>query len=78
MGMKERVMPRDVATRWNSTFNMLDFAVDHKVAVNKMTSNVENDLRAYEMNSKEWGLANELREVLKVSSKTGGATLVPC
>src|ERR1700678_1649466 len=28
-----RIMPRDVATRWNSTFDMLDFAISVAAAV---------------------------------------------
>jgi hypothetical protein len=50
---------------------MFEFAVEHKVAVNKMTSNIENSLRVYEMDSKEWGYANELCKVLKVRTKCG-------
>jgi hypothetical protein len=45
---------------------MLKFAVDYKAALNMMTANVENNLRAYEMNVQEWGLASELCNVLKV------------
>lgn len=28
-----RRMPRDVATRWNSTFDMLDFALRYREAI---------------------------------------------
>jgi hypothetical protein len=66
MGIPEHAMPRDVSTRWNSTFNMLNFACEHKAAVNSMTANIDNKLRVYEMSSEEWGYAEELREVLKV------------
>jgi hypothetical protein len=66
MGVPERAMPWDVSTRWNSTFDMLDFACDHKAALNSMTANKENKLRSYEMSTEEWGYAEELREVLKV------------
>jgi hypothetical protein len=67
MGLKERIMPRDVSTRWNSTYNMLDFALDHKAALNVMTCDAVNKLRAFELSEEEWGYAHELREVLKVS-----------
>jgi hypothetical protein len=67
MGKKERVMPRDVTTRWNSTYDMLDFALDHKVPLSAMTSEASNKLRTYELSEEEWGYVEELREVLKVS-----------
>ena len=66
MGLKKRSMPRDVTTRWNSTYDMLDFAVNHKIPLNAMTSDAVNKLRLYEMNEEEWGYAVELRDVLKV------------
>jgi hypothetical protein len=77
LGMKEKIMPRDVSTRWNSTYDMLAFAIDHKVAVNRMTADVENGLRAYEMDVKEWGYALELHAVLKVRAKTERHHLAP-
>lgn len=62
-------MPCDVTTRWNSTYNMLNFAINHKVAVDVMTSNAKKGLRAYEMDGKEWGYAEELCNILKVRGK---------
>jgi hypothetical protein len=67
MGKKERVMPRDVTTRWNSTYNILDFVLDHKVPLSTMTSEASNKLRTYELSEEEWGYVEELREVSKVS-----------
>ena len=75
--MKEKIMPRDVSTRWNSMYDMLAFAIDHKVAVNRMTADVENGLRAYEMDMNEWGYALELHAVLKVRAKTKWHHLAP-
>jgi hypothetical protein len=43
------MIPRDVTTRWNSTFDMLDFAVKHIAAVNAITSNRDMKLRQYEL-----------------------------
>ncbi|KIK33083.1 hypothetical protein CY34DRAFT_100256 [Suillus luteus UH-Slu-Lm8-n1] len=33
----QTLMPRDVATRWNSTFDMLDYALEHREAVDAVT-----------------------------------------
>ncbi|KAG1843639.1 hypothetical protein C8R48DRAFT_585258, partial [Suillus tomentosus] len=32
-----RIMPRDIVTRWNSTFNMLRFANEYRPALEEMT-----------------------------------------
>ena len=59
-------MPRDVATRWNSTFDMLNFAVEHITAINTITADRDMKLRKYELSEADWGIARELRHVLKV------------
>jgi hypothetical protein len=60
------MMPRDVSTRWNSTFDMLRFAIDYRLAINAITAERSMKLRDYELGKEEWKLAEELREVLKV------------
>ena len=60
------MMPRDLATRWNSTFDMLDFAVEHITAINTITADRDMKLRKYELSEADWGIARELRDVLKV------------
>jgi exoribonuclease II len=64
----ERMMPRDVTTRWNSTFDMLDFAVEHITAINTITANRDMKLRQYELSEGDWAIARQLRDVLKVCS----------
>lgn len=59
-------MPRDVTTRWNSTYDMLSFAVKYRKAIEYITSDLKNDLRKYELTDAEWKIANELKETLKV------------
>jgi hypothetical protein len=66
--MKERLMPRDVKTWWNSTFTMLDFALEYQKAIDLMTGGRGNGLRALEMREEEWAIAGQLRKVLKASA----------
>jgi hypothetical protein len=62
----DRIMPRDVATRWNSTFDMLVFAIEYRKALDMITSEREMKLRSYELTQEEWDIATHLCEVLKV------------
>jgi hypothetical protein len=61
-----RMMPRDVATRWNSTFDMLRFAIEYRVAIDMVTAERNMKLRNFELGKEEWKIAEELCEVLKV------------
>jgi hypothetical protein len=65
-GLSRRMMPRDVSTRWNSTFDMLHFAIEFRPAIDTMTAKRDLDLRKYELSPEEWKTATELRDVLKV------------
>ena len=55
-----RIMPRDVRTRWNSTYDMLQFALEYKDAVKMVTSDLSNNLQKYELDNEEWVIAKEL------------------
>ena len=37
LGLKPRILPRDV-TRWNSTFDMLSFALEYRAAIDAITA----------------------------------------
>jgi hypothetical protein len=60
------MMPRDVSTRWNSTFDMLDFALKYRVPIDEITSNRDLNLRKYELRDEEWVVAQNLCDTLKV------------
>lgn len=57
-------LPRDVATRWNSTYDMLAYVLTHREAVDVITQ--RRDLRKFELGDHEWGFLEELHDVLKV------------
>ncbi|KAG2144435.1 uncharacterized protein EDB93DRAFT_1087674, partial [Suillus bovinus] len=59
------LMPRDVSTRWNSTFDMLEYAIEHWEAIDTVTQRRDLGLRKFELNDEEWAIAKQLRSVLK-------------
>jgi len=68
MPLSHRMMPRDVSTRWNSTFDMLKFALAYREPLNDLTGSREMKLRAYELTEDEWKIAEQLSGVLEASS----------
>ena len=68
--MRSRVMPRDVATRWNSTYDMLSFALEYRKAIDILTAERKNGLRQFELSEREWTIVSQLCETLKVSRGT--------
>ena len=66
-GLHPQMMPRDVLTRWNSTYNMLKFVVEYQEALNAITGNQKMKLRQYELDEEDCEIATKLRDSLKVS-----------
>lgn len=65
--LDERTMPRDVSTRWNSTYDMLKFAIDYRKAIDRLTGDKNLGLRQYELDDDEWEIAKQLSSLLMVS-----------
>ena len=61
-----KLIPHDVRTRWNSTYNMLCFILDHKKAYQQYTADKGNDLQAYELKADEWEVMEQLCNILAV------------
>lgn len=55
-----KIMPHDVSTRWNLTYNMLSFAVQYWEAIEGITSDHKNDLQQFKLGEEEWVIAEEL------------------
>ncbi|THH16129.1 hypothetical protein EW146_g4452 [Bondarzewia mesenterica] len=64
--LKQRLMPRDIATCWNSTFDMLQFALEYRKALDAIAGDQEMDLRSFELLKDEWRIAAQLCDVLKI------------
>ena len=58
-GVREHIMARDVATRWNSTHDMLEFAVNYSAVIDDMTGGRDNPLRKFELTLAEWRIARD-------------------
>lgn len=64
--LNAHMMPQDVSTQWNSTFDMLRFAIEYRLAIDTITAERSMKLCDYELGKDEWKVAEELCEVLKV------------
>ena len=60
------IMPQDVSTHWNSTYEMLKFAYSYCEAIDKITGECALKLRNYELLESEWETVKQLRDPLKV------------
>jgi hypothetical protein len=65
--MPEKLMPRDVKTRWNLTFTMLDFAIVYRKPLDALSGERNNELREYKLKKEDWKIVVQLHNVLKVS-----------
>jgi hypothetical protein len=60
-------IPCDVTMCWNSTYDMLDFALEYRKAINVLTADRQNELQNYELSKREWTIAKQLCDIPKVS-----------
>jgi hypothetical protein len=72
-GLTVRAMPRDVPTRWNSTYDMLKFAYTYREAIDMLTDDRTLKLRDCEMKPEDWEAVKQLRDCLKVQDITCAA-----
>ena len=71
--MDHCTIPQDVSTHWNSTFDMLNIALQYCKATNAISVECNLQLQPFEFSNIEWNIAEQLWDILKVSSH-----LPPC
>ena len=59
-GLPEKIMLCDVSTRWNSTFDMSNFAVEYEVAIDIITDKHKLGLSSYALDEHEWELLRQV------------------
>jgi hypothetical protein len=64
---KALLIPRDVITRWNSTYDMLTFSLQYRESIDAITADKAMKLRKYELDDGDWAIVEDLTAVLKVS-----------
>jgi len=57
-------MPCDVTLRWNSTYDMLVFAIEYRKAIDKISG--DREMRKYELDEEEWTIVQQLCDILEV------------
>ena len=64
------VIPHVICTRWKAIYDMLNFAYQYRVTINKITSTdiCDMKLRAYEIEAHKWETVQQLCDLLKVSN----------
>nr|GAT44897.1 predicted protein [Mycena chlorophos] len=60
-----KLIPRDVRTRWNSTYDLLRFALKYRTAITKFTAERENGLRDLELSPEEWQILLQMCTILQ-------------
>jgi hypothetical protein len=64
--LKKCLIPHDVVTRWNSTYDMMKFTLTYRVAIDKITADKGLKLRRYELDNNNWTIIEDLMSVLEV------------
>lgn len=58
-------IPHDVVTQWNSTFDMLAFALQYRVAIDNIAGNKTVGICKYKLSDEEWWITEQLHDMLK-------------
>ena len=66
--MKLKMIPRDVVTHWNSTHNMMVFAIKYRKPIDSIMADKNLKLRKYELDNEGWNIIEQLVSVLQVNT----------
>ena len=55
-------MPRDVTTRWDSLYSLLDFALKYRQAVDKLISKFPSELGDTYLDADAWSTPGQVRD----------------
>ena len=64
--MKPKLIPHDVVTRWNSTYDMLCCALAYRQPIEVITADKALKLRRFELDDEDWDIIGDLVAVLEV------------
>jgi hypothetical protein len=56
--------------RWNSTYDMLRFAVKYRIVIDSITADKSLKLRKFELDNDDWKILHDLVSVLEVRANT--------
>ena len=70
VGLKQKQMPRDVSTCWNSAFDMVDFRVLYDQVIKLVMDKRKLGLGDFAIDEHEWELLRQLHNVLKVRTES--------
>jgi hypothetical protein len=60
------LIPRDVVTRWNSKFDMMEFALRYRKPIDAITVDKQVKFRKHELDEEHWQIIEELVGLLGV------------
>ncbi|KAJ3966428.1 hypothetical protein EV361DRAFT_809106, partial [Lentinula raphanica] len=64
--LPDRILPRDVTTRWNSTHDMLNSFLQMKTAISDFVDRSSHSLTEYALTEEEWEVAEGLSAALLI------------
>lgn len=64
--LKPNLIPWDVVTRWNSTHDMMVFAIKYRIAIDDITADKSLKLRKFELDDSDWQIIGDLVSILQV------------
>jgi hypothetical protein len=73
LNLKPKLIPRDVVTRWNSTYDMLAFAITYRKAIDTVTAHKALKLHRFELDDEDWGIIQELVDILEVRAMSSSS-----